>query len=80
VVEELRKAGHSVLLTTHSMEKAAALSNRLAIMNHGRIIAMDTPRGLVERYAEHPAVRSLARGPVTLEDVFVGLTGTEVPA
>lgn len=79
VVDELRAAGHSVLLTTHSMEEAAALSDRIAIMRQGEIVATDTPRGLVQRYALEPSVRSHARGAVTLEDVFVGLTtGVEV--
>jgi ABC-2 type transport system ATP-binding protein len=80
VVEALRAEGHSVLLTTHSMEEAASLSDRIAIMHRGEIIASGAPRELVERYAQEPAVRAVARGQVTLEDVFVGLTGTEVPA
>lgn len=80
VVENLRAAGHSVLLTTHSMEEAAALSDRIAIMHKGKIVAQDSPAGLVDRYAGEPAVKGVAHGAVTLEDVFLGLTGVEVTA
>ena len=57
------------------MEEAAALSDRIAIMHMGKIVAQDSPRGLVARYAKEPAVPAAAHGPVTLEDVFMGLTG-----
>ncbi len=79
-IEGLRAAGRSVLLTTHSMEEAAALCDRIAIMDHGKMLAQDTPAGLIQTYSNHSAVRSVAHGPVTLEDVFIGLTGQEVRA
>jgi len=46
LVQELNAAGQTVLLTTHYMEEADALCGRLAIMDHGRILALDTPDGL----------------------------------
>ncbi len=46
LVQELNTAGQTVLLTTHYMEEADALCGRLAIMDHGRILALDTPAGL----------------------------------
>jgi len=56
----------SLILTTHYMEEAARLCDRIAIMDQGRIIALGEPGELVERYA----------GPGgTLEDVFLALTG-----
>lgn len=79
-IERLRDVGRSVLLTTHSMEEAAALCDRIAIMDHGEIIALNTPAGLIEQYGGHPAVLAAAHGPVTLEDVFIGLTTQEVMA
>ncbi|WWT75444.1 ATP-binding cassette domain-containing protein [Lautropia mirabilis] len=45
-VETLRSEGLTVLYTTHYMEEAERLCNRVAIMDHGRLIAMNTPEGL----------------------------------
>jgi len=47
VVESFRARGGTVLMTTHSMEEAARLCDRVAIMDHGRVIALDTPARLV---------------------------------
>ena len=47
-IEEMRREGRTVVLTTHYMEEAEALCDRVAIMNEGRIAALDTPEGLVE--------------------------------
>ncbi|MBN1609110.1 MAG: ABC transporter ATP-binding protein [Polyangiaceae bacterium] len=48
VVEQFRARGGTVLLTTHYMEEAAALCDKIAVMDQGRIIAEGTPRGLVD--------------------------------
>jgi ABC-2 type transport system ATP-binding protein len=66
-IEGLRKNGMTILYTTHYMEEADRLCNRVAIIDGGRIIALDTPRQL----------RSQIGPPdqVTLEDVFLRLTG-----
>ncbi|HET9958328.1 MAG TPA: ABC transporter ATP-binding protein [Polyangiaceae bacterium] len=48
VVENFRNAGGTVLITTHYMEEAAALCDRIAIMDAGKIIALGTPRALVD--------------------------------
>jgi ABC-2 type transport system ATP-binding protein len=48
VVERFRAGGGTVLITTHYMEEATALCDRIAIMDHGKIIALDTPRALVD--------------------------------
>ena len=54
IVREFRNAGGSVLLTTHYMEEAERLCDRVAIVDHGKIIALDTPRRLVASLgAEH---------------------------
>jgi ABC-2 type transport system ATP-binding protein len=48
VVERFRADGGTALLTTHYMEEATALCDRIAIMDHGRLIALGTPRALVD--------------------------------
>jgi len=77
-VETIRQEGRSVVLTTHSMEEAQAVCDRIAIVDHGEVIATDTPEGLIKRYKDDPAVRKQAHGAVTLEDVFIGLTGNTI--
>ncbi len=66
-IEGLRDKGMTILYTTHYMEEADRLCDRIAIMDGGQIIAMDTPRGLKGRIGEADKV--------TLEDVFLNLTG-----
>jgi ABC-2 type transport system ATP-binding protein len=54
LIEEFRAAGRSILLTTHYMEEAERLCDRVAVMDHGKVIAMDTPRELIALLeAEH---------------------------
>lgn len=48
IVQRFQRRGRSVLITTHYMEEAAALCDRIAIMDHGKIIALGTPRSLVD--------------------------------
>ena len=47
VIEGFKASGGTVLLTTHYMEEAARLCDRVAIMDHGKVIALDTPAGLI---------------------------------
>jgi ABC-2 type transport system ATP-binding protein len=77
-IERIRDEGGSILLTTHSMEEAQAVCDRVAIIDHGRVLAVDTPQHLIEEHRHDPLVLAAARGPVTLEDVFIGLTGSEI--
>ena len=66
-IEGLRGKGMTILYTTHYMEEANRLCDRVAIMDGGRIIAMDTPRELRGQIGPPDQV--------TLEDVFLRLTG-----
>ena len=66
-VEELRDAGMTVLYTTHYMEEADRLCDRLAIMDHGRMIRIGTPDDLKAEFGDPSEV--------TLETVFLELTG-----
>ena len=47
LIRDMRREGKTVIVTTHYMEEAEALCDRVAIMDHGRIIALDTPRQLI---------------------------------
>jgi len=77
-IEHQRGRGGSILLTTHSMEEAQAVCDRVAIIDHGKIITTGTPAELIRKHKDDPNVRKAARGKVTLEDVFIGLTGSEI--
>jgi ABC-2 type transport system ATP-binding protein len=77
-IREIKLAGRSVLLTTHSMEEAQAVCDFISIIDQGRIIANGTPSELIEMYRYHPGVMKASGGQVTLEDVFIGLTGKEL--
>jgi ABC-2 type transport system ATP-binding protein len=77
-IEEMRQNGGSILLTTHSMEEAQAVCDRVAIIDQGKLLTAETPRDLIEKHKDDPRVRAVARGEVTLEDVFIGMTGSDV--
>src|SRR5215471_1209448 len=76
-IERIRQSGRSIMLTTHSMEEAQAVCDRVAILDHGKILAVDTPAGLIEKHRDDPRVVGVAHGQVTLDDVFIGLTGQD---
>ena len=78
-IETMRSNGHGILLTTHSMEEAEAICDRIAIIDHGQIITIDTPQALIDKNRDNPDVISVSRrGRITLEDVFIGLTGRAI--
>lgn len=72
LVKELNRSGMTVVLTTHNMEEARFLCERIAIMDHGRVVAEDSPQNLIMRYAPEPPQAPLHGN---LEDVFLSLTG-----
>ena len=57
----------TVLYTTHYMEEADRLCDRIGIIDNGRLIALDTPRGLKSQVGDPDST--------TLEEVFLNLTG-----
>jgi ABC-2 type transport system ATP-binding protein len=67
IIRSLRRRGTTVLLTTHFMEEAEQLANRVAILHQGSLVALDTPAGL--RHAVAREVRFSSR-PVIAEDVL----------
>jgi len=72
LVRNLNASGMTIVLTTHNMEEAEHLCDRIAIMDHGKIIAEGSPRSLIVQYAPEPPE---ARLHGNLEDVFLILTG-----
>lgn len=62
VVGGLQGAGKAVLLTTHYMEEAEQLCDRVAVMDYGRIIALDRPQALIDEHFEATAIEFVALG------------------
>jgi ABC-2 type transport system ATP-binding protein len=56
VIENLRSRGKTVFLTTHYMEEAERLCDRVAVMDQGKLIALGSPRALISRHFEHTAL------------------------
>ena len=78
-IEAMRDKGHGILLTTHSMEEAEAVCDRIAIIDHGQVITIDSPQAIINDNRDRPEVISASRkGKITLEDVFIGLTGAAI--
>jgi ABC-2 type transport system ATP-binding protein len=78
VIARFRAAGGTVLLTTHYMEEAERLCDRVAIVDHGRVIALGTPRELVASLGAGHVVDVAAGGEATLaglEPALAGLPG-----
>src|SRR5213080_3553211 len=62
ILGELHADGQTILLTTHYMEEADQLCSRVAIMDHGRILALDTPSGLKRSLGADTVIRVMAEG------------------
>ena len=75
VLERFRKDGGTILLTTHYMDEAHALCDRVGIMDQGRLIALGTPGELIASLGLERVTTTHAG---TLEDVFVSLTGRQL--
>ncbi len=72
LIRDLRAQGRTVLLTTHYMEEAERLCDRVAIIDRGRLLALDAPAALVARLPRAEGLRP------SLEDLFLHLTGEEM--
>lgn len=75
LIERIRRTGTTIMLTTHYMEEAEELCDRVAIMDGGKIVELDTPDELVERLLATGFKATRVVKPATLEDVFINLTG-----
>ena len=72
LAKSLNEEGMTIVLTTHNMEEAEYLCDRIAIMDKGSIIAQDTPQQLILDYAPEPPEIPMQGN---IEDVFLALTG-----
>jgi ABC-2 type transport system ATP-binding protein len=72
VIRSLQSAGRTILLTTHYLEEAEHLSDKVAIMNHGKVIAAGAPEELIAKYGSEKRMVMVSD---SLEDIFVKLVG-----
>ena len=75
LVRSIRDKGATVIITTHYMDEAEVLCDRVAIIDSGRIIALDTPDRLVDNLVSTGFERPREVKKANLEDVFIKLTG-----
>lgn len=78
LIQQIKKDGITVVLTTHYMDEAEILCDRLAIMDEGKIIAMDTPQKLIEKLLDSGFKKKQVVQQANLEDVFIDLTGHDI--
>jgi ABC-2 type transport system ATP-binding protein len=78
LIEEVRDRGISVILTTHYMDEAEVLCDRIAIMDQGEIIALDTPKNLIKALLGRGFKKEQHVEQANLEDVFIDMTGKEL--
>jgi ABC-2 type transport system ATP-binding protein len=75
LVRQVRDRGVTVIMTTHYMDEAELLCDRVAIMDEGRIIALDTPKKLIKQLLAKGFKKQQHVEQADLEDVFIDFTG-----
>lgn len=78
LIAAVRKKGITIIMTTHYMEEAELLCDRVAIMDRGEIIAIDTPHQLIKNLLKKGFKKDVQVEQANLEDVFIDLTGKEL--
>jgi ABC-2 type transport system ATP-binding protein len=77
LIKNVRDEGATVVITTHYMDEAEQLCDRVAVMEAGKIIALDTPDALIDQLVASGFERKKEVKKANLEDVFLSLTGHE---
>jgi ABC-2 type transport system ATP-binding protein len=77
LIKTIRKEGTTVIITTHYMDEAEYLCDRVAIMDEGKIIALESPDKLIDDLVESGFERPKETKSANLEDVFINLTGKD---
>lgn len=75
LIEKIRARGVSVIMTTHYMDEAEILCDQIAVMDQGKIIAIDTPKNLIKQLLSRGFKKTQEVEQANLEDVFIDLTG-----
>jgi len=75
LTRDIRDKGVTVVMTTHYMDEAELLCDRVAIMDKGKIIAIDTPKKLIKQLLDRGFTKAQHVEQANLEDVFIDLTG-----
>ena len=75
LIKEIRQKGTTVIITTHYMDEAEVLCDRVAIIDSGKIIALETPDRLIDNLVASGFERPKVVKKANLEDVFINLTG-----
>ncbi|HZL07634.1 MAG TPA: ABC transporter ATP-binding protein [Candidatus Dormibacteraeota bacterium] len=75
LIREVRDKGVTVIMTTHYLDEAELLCDRVAIMDNGKIIALDTPRNLIKQLLKRGFKKEVQVEQANLDDVFIDLTG-----
>ncbi len=75
LVQNIQKKGITVVLTTHYMEEAEVLCDRVAVMDEGKIIALGSPKKLINDLLEKGFKKEVKALQADLDDVFIDLTG-----
>lgn len=75
LIENVRDRGISVVMTTHYMDEAEILCDRIAVMDNGQIVAIDTPKNLIKALLKRGFKKKQHVEQANLEDVFIDLTG-----
>lgn len=78
LVQEVKARGVTVIMTTHYMDEAEILCDRVAIMDNGKIIALDTPKNLIKNLLKKGFKKEQVVEQANLEDVFIDLTGKDL--
>lgn len=75
LVQKIRDKGITIVLTTHYMDEAELLCDRVAIMDKGKIITIDSPKALIKKLIGKGFKKKQHVEQANLEDVFIDLTG-----
>jgi ABC-2 type transport system ATP-binding protein len=78
LIRDIQKRGTTVILTTHYLDEAEVLCDRVAIMDGGRIIALDSPKALITALIGRGFTKPVLQQQANLEDVFLDLTGHDL--
>ena len=78
LIKEIRSSGTTVIITTHYMDEAEQLCDRIAIMDEGKLIKLDSPDKMIDELVAGGFERPKQVKAANLEDVFIHLTGREM--